>query len=342
MISFESDYITGAHPAVLEALCRSNGEVLAGYGGDRYSERAKEKIRKACGMAEGDIFFLSGGTQTNAVVLASLLGQTEGVIAAESGHIAQHEAGAIEYTGHKVLTVKGEDGKITPSALADFLDRFYTDSNRAHMVQPGAVYISHPTEYGTLYTKTALEELSRICQNYGILLYLDGARLGYALAAHGEDLPTLHDIAMYCDAFYIGGTKMGALCGEAVVFPYQEAPRGFLTLTKQRGAMLAKGRLLGVQFDALFTDGLYEKIGEHAIKMAEHMKEILLAKGYELYMDSPTNQQFPILTDEQYERLSGELAFSFWEKLADGRTVVRLATCWSTTEADLKELKKIL
>ena len=341
MISFESDYITGAHPDVLAALCRSNGEVLSGYGGDSYSASAAEKICAACRFPKADVFFLAGGTQTNAVVLASLLGATEGVIAAESGHIAQHEAGAIEYTGHKVLTVKSSEGKILPHTLSKFLDSFHADGNREHMVQPGAVYISHPTEYGTLYTKKELQELSRICDEYEIPLYLDGARLGYGLAAQGDNLPTLHDVAMYCDVFYIGGTKMGALCGEAVVFP-AGAPRAFRTFIKQRGAMLAKGRLLGVQFDALFTDRLYFRIGEHAIAMAMRMKEILLRKGYELYINSPTNQQFPILSREQHERLSKEIAFSFWEYTADGRVVVRLATTWSTTEADLDALEAIL
>jgi threonine aldolase len=341
MISFASDYITGAHPEVLEQLIKTNTEVLSGYGTDGYTVRAKEKIGEACGVDPSGIFFISGGTQTNAVVLGAILGPTEGAIAADTGHIAVHEAGAIEYTAHKVLTVPGECGKLLPDRLRAYLAGFFADENRTHMVAPGAVYISHPTEYGTLYTKAELTELAEICRAYRIPLFMDGARLGYALATPSSDL-TLRDIAELCDVFYIGGTKMGALCGEAVVFTKQNAPRNFVTFIMQRGALLAKGRLLGVQFDALFSNRLYERIGEHAIKMADRLEEMLTRKGYEFYIPSPTNQKFVILTPEQYKRLSTAVTVSFWENLTDGRVVVRLATCWSTSEDDLAALEKIL
>ena len=342
MISFASDYITGAHPEVLEQLVRTNNEVLSGYGTDEYTVRAKEKIGAACGVDPSGIFFISGGTQTNAVVLSALLGAgAVGAVAADTGHISLHEAGAIEHTGHKVLTVPGECGKLLPDRLRTYLADFFADGNRDLMVAPGAVYISHPTEYGTLYTKAELTEIAEICRAYGIPLFLDGARLGYALASPTSDL-TLRDIAELCDVFYIGGTKMGALCGEAVVFTKQNAPKYFSPFIKQRGALLAKGRLMGVQFDALFTNRLYERIGEHGIKMADRLEEILARKGYEFCISSPTNQKFVILTPEQYRRLTASVAVSFWENLPDGRMVVRLATCWSTSEEDLAALEEIL
>ncbi|MBQ7600012.1 MAG: aminotransferase class V-fold PLP-dependent enzyme, partial [Clostridia bacterium] len=260
MISFASDYIAGAHPAVLRRLAETNLETLPGYGTDRYCESAKEKIRGACGLPDAQIEFIAGGTQTNAVVISSVLKDYEGVIAADTGHISVHEAGAVEYTGHKVLAIGSEDGKISASQVESLVSGFYADESHDHMVFPGMVYISHPTEYGTLYTKQELQELSGCCRSRGMTLFIDGARLGYGLMSRETDV-TLHDIAELADVFYIGGTKVGALCGEAVVFTRNNMPPHFITSIKKRGAMLAKGRLLGIQFDALFTGGLYFEIG---------------------------------------------------------------------------------
>lgn len=341
MISFESDYIAGAHPKVLDLLVKSNLECLSGYGNDIYCENARKKIKEACKVPESDVIFLVGGTQTNSIVISSLLKEYEGVIAAKTGHISIHEAGAIECTGHKVLELPEENGKINPKDLEKFLQNFHQDANNEHMVFPGMVYISHPTEYGTLYSKKELDAISQICRTFHIPLYLDGARLGYGLMSKDTDV-TLHDIAKLCDVFYIGGTKVGALCGEAVVFTKNNTPAHFTTIIKRRGALLAKGRLLGVQFDALFTDNLYFEISRHAILMAEQLKELFREKGYSFYMESPTNQQFIILENKQMERLKKDVAFSFWEKYDDTHTVVRFATSWSTTQEDMEQLKNLL
>ena len=341
MVSFESDYIAGAHPEVLRRLTETNTESLPGYGTDLYSERAKQKIRDAIGIPDADIFFLAGGTQTNAVVISTMLADYEGVVAAGTGHVSVHEAGAIEYTGHEVLELPQRDGKIDPQVLEDFLSAFYEDANHEHMTFPGMVYLSHPTEYGTLYSKEELGRIAALCRRYGIPLFLDGARLGYALASRETDL-TLAEIAKVCDVFYIGGTKVGALCGEAVVFTKHNMPKHFLTSVKRRGALLAKGRLTGIQFDALFTDDLYMRISRHATDMAEKMKAILEAHGLPLLLRSPTNQQFVILENERMKKLEERVAFSFWEKADETHTVVRFATGWSTTEEDLKELDAAL
>ena len=340
MVSFENDYVEGAHPAVLQRLVDTNRERLPGYGADAYCARAAEKIREACACDKADVSFLTGGTQANAVVLSALLHSYEGVVAAETGHINGHEAGAIEYTGHKVLALPQRAGKLSPDELERFVAGFYADENHAHMVHPGAVYLSYPTEYGTLYTKRELEAIAATCRRYGMRLFLDGARLGYGLASVEADV-TLPDLARLADAFTIGGTKMGTLCGEAVVFP-SGAPSHFLTTVKQHGALLAKGRLLGVQFDALFTDGLYLEIGRHTLEMAARMKAIFTQKGYPLHLASPTNQQFVVLTDAQAERLREHVAFSFWERLDGGRMVARFATSWSTTPEDLRLLEAAL
>ncbi len=339
MVSFESDYIAGAHPKIIEQIAKTNLECLPGYGTDKYCESAREKIKAACGCRQADVEFLTGGTQTNAIIIATMLKDYEGVIAAKTGHVSVHEAGAVEYTGHEVLELPQKDGKIAPDVLRDYMADFYADANHGHMVFPGMVYISYPTEYGTLYTKKELEDIAGICRRYGIPLFLDGARLGYGLASRAADV-TLKDIARLCDVFYIGGTKVGALCGEAVVFTKGNKPKHFMTSVKKRGALLAKGRLLGVQFDALFTDGLYFNISRHAIDMAEKMKAIFQEKGYAFYLASPTNQQFVILDNDDMERLKKYAAFSFWEKLDDSHTVVRFATSWSTAESDLEELER--
>ena len=341
MLSFANDYQEGAHEKILQRLIETNLEPVSGYGTDPYCERAKEKIRTVCECPEADVWFLTGGTQTNQVVIDAMLAPYEGVVAAETAHVAAHEAGAIEYSGHKVLTIPQHEGKIYAEELETFLRRFWDDGNHEHMVFPGMVYISHPTEYGTLYTKNELENLSAICEAYEIPLYMDGARLGYGLMSSNTDV-TLSVIARCCDAFYIGGTKVGALCGEAVVFPKNNTPKHFLTRIKQHGALLAKGRLLGVQFDTLFTDDLYFILGRHAIDMAEHLKEGLLAKGISFYLESPTNQQFLLLTDEQAERLKHEVSYSFWEKPDEDHTVIRLATSWATTKEQVDELIQVI
>lgn len=341
MLSFESDYIEGAHPLILERLIETNFEQLSGYGMDRVSESAKARIRNACACENADVFFISGGTQANAAVISSMLRGYEGVIAAETGHVNAHEAGAIERTGHKVLALPSHEGKLRPDEVRAFLAAFYADANRDHMVFPGMVYISYPTELGTLYSKAELASLHGICAEYGIPLYIDGARLGYGLMSRSADL-TLEEFAALADVFYIGGTKVGALLGEAVVFPKGNAPAHFLTLIKQQGALLAKGRVLGLQFDVLFTDGLYFKIAKHAIDMAERLKAIFQAKNYEFFIDSPTNQQFVIMSDAKLAELAEDTAFSFWERLDESRCIVRFVTSWATREESLELLESRL
>ncbi len=341
MLYFTSDYTEGAHPKVLEKLCAENLVSLPGYGEDAACQAAKDKIRAACGGEDLQICFLTGGTQTNLVVISSLLRRHEAVLAARTGHISVHEAGAIEYTGHKVIELEARDGKLSAATLEAWLQRFYADDSHEHMPFPGMVYISHPTEYGTLYTRAELQALSALCHRYEMPLYLDGARLGYALAARDTDVD-LETLVACCDVFYIGGTKVGALCGEALVFTHRNMPPHFVTLIKQQGALLAKGRLLGMQFDALFTDGLYWEIGRHAVELAMELKAAFLEKGYPLYVDSPTNQQFVILNREQKDRLSREAVFSFWEQLDPEHTVVRFATSWATRPEDVQALIALL
>lgn len=341
MLFFENDYSGGACEKVLERLVKTNFEQSSGYGNDIYSERAKEKIRKACSCPDADVFFLVGGTQTNQTVISSLLRNFEGVVCAKTGHIEVHEAGAIESTGHKVLTLPQSLGKIDATTLCEYLKTFFEDESHEHMVYPGMVYISHPTEYGTLYTKKELEDISDICRKYSLPLFLDGARLGYGLMSRHTDV-TLADIARICDVFYIGGTKVGALFGEAVVFTKKNIPSHFVTTVKQRGALLAKGRLLGVQFDALFCDGVYFEISRHAIDMAERMKEIFSKKGYRFFIDSPTNQQFIIIENEKIEELKKQVRFGFWEKYDETHSVVRFVTSWATKPADVEALAEIM
>ncbi|MGT2910927.1 threonine aldolase family protein [Streptococcus cameli] len=340
-LHFENDYNKGAHPLLLQALLETNDEGLSGYGTDSYTESAIEKIRQACHCPEAQVTFVAGGTQTNQLVIDSLLASYEGVLAADTGHIATHEAGAIEFSGHKVLTLPHFEGKLKAEDVATYLDTFYADGNHAHMVFPGMVYISHPTEYGTLYTKDELTELATICQHYKIPLYLDGARLAYALAADTD--VTLVDIARLTDVFYFGGTKVGTLIGEAIVFTKKNQPKNFVPIVKQHGALLAKGRLIGVQFDRLFTDDLYLKLGQHGIQLANELVEVLQEKGYPFYLQSLTNQQFIIVTNDQLKRFSENgILYSFWEKLDEKHTVIRLATSWSTTSEEIEELRHLL
>ena len=336
-LSFASDYMRGAHPDILRRLSDTNLQKFTGYGRDPVSDGAKEKIRRACGCERAMVEFLVGGTQTNAVVIGALLRPYQGVIAAETGHINGHEAGAIEASGHKVLTLTQEHGKLRAETVRAYLERFYGDENHEHMVAPGMVYISQPTECGTIYSKNELEALRSVCSDFGLLLYLDGARLAYALACPENDL-TLPDIAGCCDAFYIGGTKCGALFGEAVVIPAPSKVSGFFTTIKQRGALLAKGWLSGLQFDELFTGDLYRRIGETAIRAADRLRAALLAKGYRLHFGSPTNQVFCIVEDRALTELGKKVEYSFWEKYDDDHTVIRFATDWYTTDEELDEL----
>lgn len=326
----------GMHPQILEALTRTNMEKTTGYGLDEYCVKAREAVRKACQAPDAEVHFLVGGTQTNATIIRSLLRPHEGVLAAATGHIAVHESGAIEAGGHKVLTLTHNCGKITAEAVDEYMHSFYADESFEHMVFPGMVYISLPTEYGTLYSLREIEALAEVCHKWGLKLFADGARLGYALASEECDV-TLADLARLCDVFYIGGTKCGAMFGEAVVMRKGLVPH-FFTIVKQQGALLAKGRMLGLQFLTLFTDNLYLNIARHAVEQAARIKNALVEKDYELYFDSPTNQVFVTLDAEQEARLRAATTFTEWERLTDGRLVVRLATSWATLQEDVDDL----
>lgn len=341
MISFESDYIEGALPEVLDALVKTNMEQLSGYGADKYTESAKEKIKQACKCLQAKIAFITGGTQTNQLVISTMLKQYEGVVAAQTGHVSTHEAGAIEYTGSKVIAISGHNGKMDAAELKQYLSDFYSDGNHEHMVFPGMVYISFPTEYGTIYSKKELSDIYKVTQEYKLPLFVDGARLGYGLASKQCDM-TLPELASLCDIFYIGGTKVGALCGEAIVYTKGNMPEHFDNLTKKHGALLAKGRLNGIQFDTLFTDNLYFKAAEHAIEMAELVKNAFKSKGYKFLLDSPTNQQFVILENKKMEELSQKVKFCFWEKVDENHTAVRFATSWATKKENVEMLLKLI
>lgn len=341
MISFKSDYTEGALPAVLQALVKTNLECTESYGYDSYTASAAEKIKLACNAPEAQVYLLTGGTQTNRLMISAYCAPFEGVISADTGHIAVHEAGAVEASGHKVLTLASCDGKISAEQIADLVESFYADGDHCHMVFPSMVYISQPTELGTLYSLRELSAISEVCRRYSLTLYVDGARLGYALASSSNDV-TLADMARLCDVFYIGGTKVGALCGEAVVFTHGNMPSRFETFVKQNGAMIAKSRLLGVQFDALFTDGLYFRAGAHGIAAAERLREVFEQKGIGMFVDSPTNQQFVILDDETAERLSASVRFGLWKRLDGGRAAYRFVTSWSTRDEDIDALRELL
>ena len=340
MILFRCDYAEGAHPEILKRLTETNFEQLDGYGCDPYTESAKRKILEACNCPDGEVHLLVGGTQTNATVIAAMLHDYEGAVAVQTGHIAVHEAGAVEYTGHKVLTLPQHLGKMDAGELEAFLAACDADVNKDHMVWPGLVYISLSTEYGTIYSRAELAGLQEVAHKYGLPLFIDGARLGYALASPACDF-TLADLKDLCDVFYIGGTKVGALCGEAVVFT-KKAPKHFFTTIKQHGALLAKGRLLGVQFDTLFTDNLYGRIAKNAIDRAQDMIAVLKEKGIPFFLESPTNQQFVILENSYMERLSQEVGFDIWQPYDATHTVVRFATSWATTPEMIEQLRELL
>lgn len=342
MIYLDCDYNNGCHPAILERLRETNDIYTGTYGFDEFSASARDKIRSASGDPDAGVFFLAGGTQTNATVIDCLLKPWQGVVAARTGHISVHEAGAVEYTGHKVFELPSEDGKIQAGALKALLSEWHSDETRDHMAEPALVYISFPTELGTLYAARELEEIYDVCRAFGAGLFIDGARMAYGLAADGNDV-SLPFLASHCDAFYIGGTKCGALCGEAVVFPRGNVPEKFFTRVKQHGALLAKGRLAGVQFDTLFTDGLYREIGRHADVLAVEIPR-LFSKYSIGYAPTPslTNQQFLLVRKDALEALAAEVSFEKWAPHDDEYDFCRFVTSWATKRQDLEKLEEIL
>lgn len=336
MIRFESDYLEGAVPEIMRRLSETNFEQTPGYGADEYCAAARQKLRAECAAPDADVHFLVGGTQANLTVIAASLRAHQGVLAAGSAHIEVHETGAIEATGHKVLTLPTENGKIRAEDIEEYVRRHREDESFEHMVQPAMVYISQPTETGTVYSLPELERISAACRRLGLILYLDGARLSCALACDGT--PSLPELAKLCDVFYIGGTKHGALFGEAVVIINDAVKRDFRYIIKQRGGMLAKGRLLGLQFDALFTDGLYYDIGRREVELASRLREAFSAKGIALKYPSPTNQLFPVLNKRQLDCLMQKYSFSVQERLPDGGAIVRFCTSWASRGEDVDEL----
>ena len=337
MILFQSDYLEGAHPEVLRALCETNTEQTPGYGEDVYCEKARALIRELCDAPQAAVHFLVGGTQANRTVIASVLRPHQGAVAAVSGHIAVHETGAIENAGHKVLTLPAVNGKLCASDVGAFCEAHYRDESFEHMVQPGLVYISNPTEIGTVYTKQELAELMIVCREYGMYLYIDGARLGTALCSEDCDY-TLAEMAELCDAFTIGGTKLGAMFGEAVVLTNPAIQKDFRYYIKQNGGMFAKGRMLGLQFLALLEDGLYERISRREVSQALRLRNALKAKGWDFLVDSPTNQQFPILPDTVLEKLREDFCYSYWQSCGNGMSAVRFCTSWATKDEDIDAL----
>ena len=335
MIRFESDYTTGAHPKILEALTNTNAEACPGYGEDVHCERARTMLRDLCQAPEAGIHFLVGGTQANTTIISAALRPHQGVLCAQTGHINVHETGAIESTGHKVLALPGESGKIAAGQIDRYCEDHYDDAAWEHMVQPGMVYLSHPTELGTVYTLAELEAISDVCRRRGLTLFVDGARLPCGLAASDITLP---DLARLCGVFYLGGTKAGLLFGEAVVISNPGLNQDFRYLIKQRGGMLAKGRLLGVQFEAFLSDGLFLEIGKKEVAQALRLRRAFEEAGCPLYVDSVTNQQFPVLANRAIEALRDKYSFETWAKVDEEHTAVRFCTSWSTTDEDIDVL----
>ena len=337
MIQFQCDYNEGAHPRILERLIQTNLEQTVGYGEDHYCESARNMIREVCGRADADVHFLVGGTQANATVISSVLKPYQGVVCAHTGHINVHETGAIEHGGHKVLAIPSKNGKLDAGDLLKCIQDHYSEDGPEHTVQPGMVYISFSTETGTIYSLSEIRAIRHICTEYGIPLFIDGARLGYGLASEGCDV-TLKDIANLADVFYIGGTKQGALFGEAVVITNNNLKKDFRYCIKQNGGMLAKGRLLGIQFQTLFEDGLYFQLSEHAVSLALKIRDAFKAKGYPFIAESPSNQQFPVLPDEVLEILGKDFLFSIWQKTDENHTAVRFCTSWATSPEAVDKL----
>lgn len=339
MIQFQCDYSEGAHPRIIEKLVETNFEQTVGYGEDEYCDLARKEIRKACQCESADVHFLVGGTQTNFTVISSILRPYQGVICANEGHINVHETGAVEACGHKVLAIPSKDGKISAKQIKAYCDAHANDDSFEHIVQPGMVYLSQPTELGTLYTRKELVEISEVCHEVNIPLFVDGARLGYGLMAAGNDV-TLKDMACLCDVFYIGGTKVGALFGEAVVITNDKLKKDFRYMIKQKGGMLAKGRLLGLQFLTLFEDGLYMDLGAHAIGLANKIRETLDVCGVSYLVENTTNQIFPILKDSEIELLGKDFAYCYQQRIDEQRSAIRLCTSWATKEESVDELCK--
>lgn len=339
MIYFNCDYNEGAHSSILEALTRTNLEQTPGYGEDVYCRKAAQEIRNCCGTSEADVHFAVGGTQANLIVIDAALRSYQGALCADTGHINVHETGAVEATGHKVLGLPHTEGKITAAQVAQAMENHLSDDSAEHTVQPKLVYISSPTEFGTLYTKTELESLHQVCRKYGLYLFLDGARLAYGLAAAGNDV-TLPVLAECCDAFYIGGTKCGALFGEAIVLTHPELKRDFRYMIKQRGAMLAKGRLLGIQFLELMKDNgkLYRELAVGADQLADEIRSALKEQGYPLFCENTTNQIFTILPDTVIARLSETFVLSCQDRVDTSHRLVRICTSWATKKEDAEAL----
>ncbi|MBQ8592660.1 MAG: low specificity L-threonine aldolase [Lachnospiraceae bacterium] len=337
MILFQCDYNEGCHPSIIEKLSETNMEQTVGYGMDDYCKQAADMICQKCENNALDVHFLVGGTQTNATVIDAALRSYQGVISAVSGHINVHETGAVEAMGHKVLALPSDDGKIRAEQIKQLYELHQGDSDKEHTVQPKMVYISNPTELGTIYYKEELEELAKVCHTYGLYLFMDGARLGYGLTAEGNDL-TMADIARCCDVFYIGGTKVGALFGEAVVIRNKDLQKDFRYFIKQKGGMLAKGRLLGIQFSTLFENDLYFTIAQHANKLADEIRAALNRKGYSYLVENTTNQIFPIMPDEHLKILSDKYGYCYQAKIDDTHSAVRFCTSWATTEENVKRL----
>ena len=337
MIYFNSDYLEGAHPHIMELLQKTNMEQTCGYGEDEYCEKARALIQEACQAPDALVQFLVGGTQTNMTVISAALRPHQGVLCADTGHIQVHETGAIESYGHKVLVLPGKDGKITAEQVYRYVKTHREDPAFEHMVQPGMVYISHPTETGTSYSKAELTALSKVCRELGLYLYLDGARLAYGLAASDNDLD-LPTIAKLCDVFYIGGTKCGALMGEAVVISHEVLKKDFRYIIKQKGGMLAKGRLLGVQFIGLFENGLYEEVGRHAIRLADKLRSAIAEMKIPFYCTNTTNQIFIVLEDSKIAVLSKEFSLGYTERADETHSVMRICTSWATKEAHIDAL----
>lgn len=329
MYQFQCDYNEGAHPRIMERLMETNFEQTVGYGEDHYCEAARAAVRKAVGREDVDVHFLVGGTQANATVISSILRPYQGVLCATTGHINVHETGAIEHGGHKVLALEAADGLLSAALIREAVEAHYAEDGPEHTVQPGMVYISFSSEVGTVYSLSQLREISAVCREYGLPLFIDGARMGYGLASEGCDV-TLADIAALADVFYLGGTKQGALFGEAVVIVNDALKKDFRYCIKQNGGMLAKGRLLGIQFLTLFEDGLYFQLSDHAVSQAMRIRDAFKSKGFGFLVQSPSNQQFPILDNATMERLSSDFLFSFWQKVDDTHTAVRFCTSWAT------------
>lgn len=337
MLHFGCDYLEGAHPAIMERLIQTNLEQTPGYGFDHYSDQARAKIRLACGQPDAEVFFFVGGTKANATIIDALLHPWQSVVAADTGHISVHEAGAIEASGHKIIELASNDGRLLAYSVEAYMESFLADSTHDHMPQPAAVYISYPSEFGTLYSKAELVALRAVCDQYKLSLFIDGARLGYGLVSEEADV-VLEDIAQLADVFTIGGTKVGALFGEAAVFMSREYTDHFFTLMKQHGAVFAKGRLLGLQFDVLFTNGLYFELARHALTQAEKLKQAVIERGYRLLVDSPTNQQFIILPNAKIEELASRVTFDVCEPYDETNSVTRFVTSWATREEDVNTL----